>query len=96
MQNSETVIADIPKNSREVYRVTRSIYKGYTGISVRIWWRDGDDEKVELRPSKRGVWIGLGSVEAVLESLQTAIDPEASVGAASARSGSAKGGQKRP
>ena len=42
--NSSELIAEIPKNSREVIRVERSLFHGPTLANVRVWFRSEDGE----------------------------------------------------
>ena len=63
-----TVIAQIPKNSREVIRVVRDQYEGHELVHVRIWYSDGD----ELKPTKKGLAFRLGQLPQVIEALQKA------------------------
>lgn len=44
------VIAEVPKNQREVYRVMSRSYKGHRLADVRVWF--DDPETGELRPGK--------------------------------------------
>ena len=57
----DEIIAEIPKNRREVYRIVRNTYKGHRLIDVRVWY--DEPETGELRPGK-GVSI---KVEALPE-----------------------------
>lgn len=75
MRDHETTIADIPKNSREIYRIARCTFNGHTGCQVRIWFKEGEDG--EYRPSKRGVWLDLESVPKVAEALLRAVEDHA-------------------
>lgn len=64
------IVAEIPKNSREVYRIIRRDFKGYHLVDVRVWY---DDRMTgELRPGKAGISFkveDLPELVAVLESL---------------------------
>ena len=75
MRNHQTTIADIPKNSREVYRVARCTFKGHTGIQIRVWFKRG--EEGEYRPSKKGIWLDPDSVVEVAEALMRAVQDDA-------------------
>lgn len=44
------VIAEVPKNQREVYRVMARSFKGHRLADVRVWFDDPDTG--ELRPGK--------------------------------------------
>ncbi len=75
MRNREEVIAEIPKNSRECFRVSRSVFNGHVGVNFRIWFREGDEG--EWMPTKRGVWIGKEYVPEVTEALIRAVETDA-------------------
>lgn len=68
------IIAEIPKNRREVIRVECSEYQGHKLANVRVWFRTEDDE---LRPSKKGVSIKLQHAEEVAKALLEAAAWEA-------------------
>lgn len=34
------IVVEIPKNNREVYRITRRDFKGYPLVDVRVWFDD--------------------------------------------------------
>ena len=65
--NSSELIAEIPKNSREVIRVERSLFHGPTLANVRVWFRSEDGE---LRPSKRGIAIKVQQLSDLVSALQ--------------------------
>lgn len=44
------IIAEIPKNSREVYRIIRRDFKDFPLVDVRVWFDDATTG--ELRPGK--------------------------------------------
>ncbi len=69
-QRNERLVATIPKNSREQYRVCRTEYKGHDLITVRVWYEDR--ESGETRPGKAGVAIPIGLVDQIVEALQSA------------------------
>lgn len=64
----DILIAEIPKNSREAYRVRIGEYKGHRFIDVRIWYGDEKDRK----PSGKGVAIRPDAIPAVIAALQEA------------------------
>lgn len=49
-------IAEIPKNSREVLRVSLGEYQGHHLLNARIWFRADDGT---MRPSQKGVSVPL-------------------------------------
>ncbi len=44
------IVAEILKNAREVYRITRLDFKGYPLVDIRVWFDDATTG--ELRPGK--------------------------------------------
>ncbi|MBK7674396.1 MAG: transcriptional coactivator p15/PC4 family protein [Candidatus Accumulibacter sp.] len=67
----DVIIAEIPKNSREVYRITRRDFKGYPLVDVRIWFDDATTD--ELRPGK-GVSIKLEALPEIVAALSGLIE----------------------
>lgn len=65
-------IADIPKNSREVMRVQLQTFKGYELCSVRVWYRERDDEA--LRPGKNGLTLRVEKLLDLRDAIDKAID----------------------
>jgi hypothetical protein len=65
------IIAEIPKNSREVYRVVRRDFKGYPLVDVRVWFDDATTG--ELRPGK-GVSLKLESLPEIVAALSGLIE----------------------
>jgi hypothetical protein len=65
------IIAEIPKNGREVYRITRRTFKGYPLVDVRIWFDDATTG--ELRPGK-GVSLKLESLPEIVAALAGLIE----------------------
>ena len=66
-----SVIARIPKNSREEYRVTSETFKGVPLVHFRVWYRADDDE---FAPSHKGVAIHPDSLPDIIAALQVAFD----------------------
>ena len=60
------IIAEIPKNQREVYRVVARTFKGYRLVDIRVWFDDPDTG--ELRPGK-GVSIKLETLPEIVKAL---------------------------
>jgi hypothetical protein len=67
----DVIITEIPKNSREVYRVVRRDFKGYPLVDVRIWFDDATTG--ELRPGK-GVSIKLEVLPEIVAALSGLIE----------------------
>lgn len=58
------LIADIPKNSREVVRFEVSEFKGRELINIRIWYQDmGPGGDMVYKPTQKGVTLNLESFE---------------------------------
>lgn len=64
-------IADIPKNSREVLRVQLQTFKGYELCSVRVWYRERDDEA--LKPGKNGLTLRVEKLPDLRDAIDNAI-----------------------
>ncbi|WP_306753860.1 transcriptional coactivator p15/PC4 family protein [Paracoccus actinidiae] len=56
----------IPKNSREVIRITAEHFKGRDIINFRVWYRD---DAGEMRPGKQGLAFRTDLLPAVLKAL---------------------------
>lgn len=65
---TEVLVAEIPKNSRESYRVRLGEFKGHRFVDVRIWFGEADQRK----PSGKGVAIRPDALPAVISALQDA------------------------
>ncbi|MEF8753335.1 MAG: transcriptional coactivator p15/PC4 family protein [Accumulibacter sp.] len=65
------IVAEIPKNSREVYRIVRRDFKGYPLVDVRVWFDDATTG--ELRPGK-GLSIKLESLPEIVAALSSLIE----------------------
>ena len=68
-----TVIASIPKNSREEIRITREDFKGTDLVSLRVYFQADDNT---MRPSKKGIAFKASLLPEVMNALKTANDPE--------------------
>jgi hypothetical protein len=60
------LLAEIPKNQREVYRVFERTYKGHRLVDIRTWYDDLTTG--ELRPGK-GVSIKAECLPQILDAL---------------------------
>ncbi len=65
------IVAEIPKNSREVHRVVRRTFNRHRLIDVRVWFADFTTG--ELRPGK-GVSIKLESLPEIVAALAGLIE----------------------
>jgi hypothetical protein len=63
---ADTVIATIPKNSREELRVTLGEFKGHNLLYLRAWISEGDI------PTKNGFGIQAALIPKLREALQDA------------------------
>ncbi|MBK5933129.1 transcriptional coactivator p15 (PC4) [Rhodovulum imhoffii] len=68
-----TIIAAIPKNSREEYRITRETFRGHNLAQIRVWFRADDGE---FRPSSKGVAIRVENLPQVIDGLRSALGSE--------------------
>jgi hypothetical protein len=67
---AEIVIAEIERNSRDVLRVVLGSYERTATIAVWSWYRAASGE---LRPSKRGIIVGIRHLPALAEALGAAL-----------------------
>ena len=67
---SEQLIAEMPKNSREVWRVITSRYRGHDLVGARAWAEKKDGARV---PTKNGITIRRDQVPAMIAALQKAV-----------------------
>ncbi|MEM8616782.1 MAG: transcriptional coactivator p15/PC4 family protein [Pseudomonadota bacterium] len=72
-----TLVAEIPKNSREVIRVQRTAFQGHQLINARVWYRADDGE---LRPSKKGLSVKLDQADALADAIRQAASMEVADG----------------
>jgi len=65
------LIAEWPRNSREVIRVALDQYNGRFTLNIRVWYRD---QAGELRPGKTGVTLALKHLPEMAAALSRALD----------------------
>ncbi|WP_044043319.1 transcriptional coactivator p15/PC4 family protein [Octadecabacter antarcticus] len=66
-------MTDIPKNSREIIRVTRADFKGHDMINVRVFFDVGEGE---MKPGKQGVAFRAALLPEVLNALASHVAQE--------------------
>ena len=62
-----TKVAEIQKNSRETYRVTKEIYQGVDLLNVRVWFKAEDGE---MRPTRKGIAVKLEQWPELLKAIE--------------------------
>jgi len=67
----ELLLAEFPKNSREVVRISSRMFKGLPLLSLRVFYADG----AELKPGKAGLCIRQDQ----LDTLRSALDQAAAL-----------------
>ena len=67
---NDTIIASIPKNSRETLRITLGQYEGYDLLNLRVWFRQNADD--EERPSRAGFAVRVHLIPQLIEALKDA------------------------
>jgi hypothetical protein len=67
----ESIIATIPKNTRENIRIGLGSFKGYELFSLRVWI---DKDEGEPIPTSKGITCAVALLPAVIEALQTTLD----------------------
>lgn len=73
-QDASILVAEIEKNSREVYRIVRRTFKGHRLVDLRVWYDDPDTG--EPRPGK-GVAIKAEALPKIIAGLQEAAKVDA-------------------
>jgi len=63
------LIAEIEKNLKERIRVSIEEYRGHKFIDLRVYF---EAENGEWKPTKKGIALNGGSIEAVIEALKKA------------------------
>ncbi len=63
------VIAEWPRNAREVIRVALDKYNGRHTINARVWYRDDDT----LKPGKSGMTLAVKHLPALADALGKAL-----------------------
>jgi hypothetical protein len=73
------LVAEWPRNEREVLRIMLSKFRGRISIDVRVWF---GTERGELRPSRRGVSLRLTEISDIRAGMRKAeeIAVEAALG----------------
>lgn len=70
------VVAEWPRNAREVVRVELDEFKGSKIVSIRTWFRDGD----RLRPARSGMSIAIRHLPKMAAALAEAVDEARALG----------------
>lgn len=70
MSASLIIIAEWPKNEREVVRVALDEFNGHSIVNARLWFRAEDGG---LRPGKQGFAIGIRRLPALASALNRAL-----------------------
>ena len=65
------IIAEIPKNSRDVSRVVRRDFKGFPLVDVRVWFDDATTGELRQR---KGVSIKLEVLPEIVAGLSSLIE----------------------
>lgn len=66
------VLAEVEKNSREVIRIQREVYRGIPLLDLRVWVPTGNYGE-ELQPTRKGVCLRPETWRDLLPELQAAI-----------------------
>lgn len=64
------VIAEWPRNKREVWRVALDQYQGRYTLNARVWWHDDEDV---LKPGKTGITVSVKHLPAMADALAKAL-----------------------
>jgi membrane carboxypeptidase/penicillin-binding protein PbpC len=68
---SETVVREIPKNSREHIRVGLGTFKGHELFSIRVWIAKDDGTAL---PTQKGITCAVALLPAVIDALQATLE----------------------
>lgn len=73
-----TVIATIPKNSKQEIRVSLDHFQGHDLLNMRVWYRT---DQGEMRPGKQGLAVRLAIlpdlIHALIQAEQAALKGDA-------------------
>lgn len=61
----ETIVANLPKNTREAVRVELTEFKGFRLLGIRVWTTEG-------RPTAKGLTVKVEMLPELVKALQTA------------------------
>lgn len=61
------LLAEIPKNQREVYRISQREYKGHHLVDLRVWFID--QKSGELLPSNKGISLKTDCLPEIIKAL---------------------------
>ena len=61
----ETVVASLPKNTREAVRIELTEYKGFRLLGIRVWTSEG-------RPTAKGLTVKVEMLPELVKALQAA------------------------
>jgi len=75
---TETIVATIPKNSREYVRVGLGSFKGYELFSIRVWIQKDDGTHI---PTQKGITCSVALLPPVIEALQSTLEEARKTGA---------------
>ncbi len=64
------IVAEWPRNGRELVRIALDYYRSCFTIDVRSWWRDTDGV---FKPSPRGLTLAVKHVPALADALSKAL-----------------------
>lgn len=70
------IVAEIPKNTREIFRLTIDKFKGVTIVDMRVFVIDGDQK----RPTRKGVATSIKNLRALAHALNRAVEQAEELG----------------
>jgi hypothetical protein len=68
--NKDTIVAEIPKNTREVIRITLGTFNNRQIAVARVWFKEGDGNWL---PGKSGIAFKVELLPAVAEAFAEAV-----------------------
>lgn len=71
------IIAEWPRNSRQIVRVALDPYNNRETIDVRSWWQDGEGD---WRPGRGGLTLAVKHLRALADGLADALDRARTLG----------------
>ncbi len=66
-----TIIGEIPRNAKEVTRVSISEFKGKKYVDIRVWFKS---ENGDYAPGKKGIAIATENLEQLKKLIQKSED----------------------
>lgn len=70
MEQTETIIKEIPRHGGELLRVSEVVFQGRKLLNIRVWYKDESDG--QIHPTKKGFTIDAGQYADFIEAVTIA------------------------